>query len=379
MTRVRPALLDVAIALVLTVAGQINLWVGFDGYYPGGPRALNVVLTLVATGAVAWRRRFPLEVLGVEFLVFPVARALGAGMTFWGDFVPFFLATGTVAAEVGDRRRALALALPALGFLLALGRPGTRTLNDVAFYALVLAVSFGLGDALRRIRERALVLARRAVELEHAQDAVLAAERARIARELHDVVAHNLSVAIVQTAGAERVLGDERPEVRRALRRAQDAGREALGEMQLMLGLLRGGADGDERAPRPSLERLGALADQVRGAGVPVELHVEGDPAAVPAAIDLAAYRIVQEALTNVLKHAAGAPTRVSVRCGPEALELSVVDAGGRTRRVNGHPPGGGHGLVGMRERAQLHGGRLEARPRPEGGFAVSATLPLAR
>src|SRR4051794_3280339 len=229
----RPPLVDIVIAAALTLAGQLNLWLGFDGYYPGGPRALNVLLTLVATGALAWRRRSPLAVFAIEFATFPLARTLGAGMTFWGSFVPFFVATGTVAAEESRRRRYLALVLPVVGLFMQMGRPGARGLNDVAFFSLVLAVAFGFGDALRRFRERALVLARRTVELEVEKRTVVESERARIARELHDVISHNLSVAILQTAGAERLIADSNPDAAEALRRAQEAGREALGEMQL--------------------------------------------------------------------------------------------------------------------------------------------------
>src|SRR3954454_20287451 len=181
----RPPLVDIVIALALTVAGQLNLWLGFDGYYPGGPRALNVVLTLVGTLALAFRRQAPLAVFGIEFALFPVARTLGAGMTFWGSFVPFFVAIGTVASAESGRRRYLALVLPMVGLFMQMGRPGAHSLNDVAFFSLVLAVAFGLGDALRRFRERALTLARRTIELELEQQTVVANERVRIARELH--------------------------------------------------------------------------------------------------------------------------------------------------------------------------------------------------
>src|SRR3954452_20662969 len=359
----RPPLVDIVIAAALTLAGQLNLWLGFDGYYPGGPRALNVLLTLVATGALAWRRRAPLAVFAIEFATFPRARTLGAGMTFWGSFVPFFVATGTVAAEESSRRRYIALVLPLVGLFMQMGRPGAHSLNDVAFFSLVLAVAFGLGDALRRFRERALVLARRTVELEIEKRTVVESERARIARELHDVISHNLSVAVLQTAGAERLIADSNPDAAEALRRAQEAGREALGEMQLMLGVLRSDSPTEARALQPSLAHLDALVVQVREAGLPVDLRLNGDIAAIPPAADLNGYRIVQEALTNVLKHAPGAQTSIEITCTPQALELAVDDAGSAAKRHNG--TSAGHGLVGMRERVQMHGGQFEAKPSP--------------
>jgi signal transduction histidine kinase len=371
----RPPLADIAIAVALTIAGQLNLWLRFDGYYPGGPRALNVVLTLIATGALAFRRQWPMAVFGIEFVTFPLARTLGAGMTFWGSFVPFFVATGTVASEESRRRRYLALVLPFVGLFMQMGRPGAHSLNDVAFFSLVLAVAFGLGDAIRRFRERALTLARRTVELELEKHTVVTTERTRIARELHDVISHNLSVAVLQTAGAERLIAETNPQAAEALRRAQEAGREALAEMQLMLGVLRSDAPADERAPQPSLAHLDALVAQVREAGLPVELSLSGEMATLPAAADLNAYRIVQEALTNVLKHAPGAQTSVEITCAPAAVEIAVTDFGGSAPASNGHS--GGHGLVGMRERVQMHGGVFEAGARRGGGFAVRATLPL--
>jgi signal transduction histidine kinase len=370
--------MDALIAATLAVAGQLNLWLGFDGYYGGGPRALNVVLTAVVTVSLSWRRGAPLAVLGVIFVAFPFARALGAGMTFWGDFVPFFVAAGTVAAEEQGRRRFAGLVLPAVGFLIQLDRPGARSWNDAAFFALVLTVSYGLGDALRRFRNRALVLARRTVELELAHETAVARERARIARELHDVISHNVTVVVIQAAGAERLLGRDRGEVGEVLRRVQEAGREALAEMQLLLGVLRGGADEEDelRAPRPSLARLDALVAQVREAGVPVEFDLDGDPRGLPAAVDLSAYRIVQEALTNVLRHAPGAPTTLSVRLSPAAVELAVRNDAVNAQ-ANRHTSGSGQGLLGMRERVQLLGGRFQASSTTDGGFAIRASLPV--
>ncbi len=212
-------------------------------------------------------------------------------------------------------------------------------------------------------------------ELEREQRAAEAAkeERARIARELHDVIAHSVSVMVVQAAAAEEVLRKSPERALEPIRAVQDTGRQALAEMARLLGMLR--RDGAELglAPQPGLDDLAALVEQTRIAGLPVELRVEGVARPVPLGADLSAYRIVQEALTNARKHAGEARATVTVRYQTEALEIEVVDDG----HAAGNGDGGGHGLVGMRERVALFGGELKAGPQPGGGFCVSAHLPL--
>jgi signal transduction histidine kinase len=206
-----------------------------------------------------------------------------------------------------------------------------------------------------------------------ARDAV-AAERAAIARELHDVVAHHMSVMVVQ-AGAARAVGDFDPAAASdALRQIESSGRTGLAEMRRLLGILKAEDDGDGRTPQPGLADLGELLDAMRATGLAVEAVVEGSSRSLPPGVDLSAYRIVQEALTNALRHAGGASARVLVRYEPNALELEIADDG------PGPPDGAptrGHGLIGMRERAQLFGGAFEAGPRPGGGFLVRARLPF--
>ena len=209
----------------------------------------------------------------------------------------------------------------------------------------------------------------------------VAEERARIARELHDVVGHGLNLIVVQAGGAQRVF-DSRPEVvRESLGSIEATGRQALTDMERMLGMLRETAGGEAGlSPQPGLSQVGALADQVAQAGLAVEVQVEGTPVALPPSIDLTAYRIIQEALTNTLKHAGRtAKATISIRHGPRDLELEIIDDGrGVTSDAGGPASGGGRGLIGMRERVALFGGELSAGQRPEGGFRVRARLPLA-
>lgn len=242
-------------------------------------------------------------------------------------------------------------------------------------------LSWVIGYVVYNHRRRTAELVERAERLEREQAtearAAVAEERARIAREMHDVVAHSLSVMVVQAEAAEAMLEVDPQRAHRPLAAVQDTGRAALADLRRMLGALRqADADGPDMAPQPGLAGLEALADHVRDAGLPVDLRVEGDPRPLPPGIDLSAYRIVQEGLTNVLKHAGPARAEVVVSYGPDEIALRVTDDG-----VG--PPGdgrnGGHGLVGMRERVAVYGGELTAgpRPAPARGFALSARLPL--
>jgi signal transduction histidine kinase len=215
-----------------------------------------------------------------------------------------------------------------------------------------------------------------ALERDHEQRARAAVvdERARIARDLHDAVAHSMSVIAVQ-AGAERLaLPEEAASTRDVLLSIEETTRQALVEMRRLVEMLREDDEELALAPQPSLAHLELLANQVREAGLPVELEIEGEPRALPPGIDLSAYRIVQEALTNALKHAGPACARVTVRYAPTQIELEVSDDGAGSATRAG---GGGHGLVGMRERVAVFGGELEASPRVGGGFCLRATLPL--
>jgi signal transduction histidine kinase len=247
-------------------------------------------------------------------------------------------------------------------------------------WALMLVVglaSWLAGDAVRVRQAQADANLERALRVERerelATEIALAKERARIARELHDVVAHSVSVMVVQAQAGPRLLAE--PErVRDAFRSIETTGREALVELRRLLGVLRGGEQHAATAPQPGLSSLEALLEQIRQTGLRVDLRIEGEPAQLPAGVDLSAYRIVQEALTNTLKHAGHADAEVIVRYETAAVELEILDNGvGPHTRVNGS----GHGLVGMRERVALYGGLLETGSRNGHGFAVRARLPL--
>ena len=219
-------------------------------------------------------------------------------------------------------------------------------------------------------RERRARLAERERDLA-AREAVLE-ERARIARELHDAIAHNVSMMVVQ-AGAERRTLADASQTREVLETVEHIGRAALTEMRRLVGMLRSD-DAEPLAPQPGLRDLSTLVTQVREAGLPVDLEIDGDPRELPVGLELSAYRIVQEALTNALKHAGDAHATVHVRYGPDSLELEIVDDGAG---VQVPVASGGHGLVGMRERVAVFGGVLEANRRLEGGYRLRATLPL--
>jgi signal transduction histidine kinase len=237
--------------------------------------------------------------------------------------------------------------------------------------SLLQILAFWLAGVLVRARRHAASLAARSAALQRRAEQATAAERARIARELHDIVAHHLSVIVLQAAGA-RASGKP---AGATLEKIENSARQALSETRHMLGVLRDTDEETGLAPQPGIGELDALAASVRAAGLPVNLVVHGDPAGLPAAADVSVYRIVQEALTNVLKHAGPARADVAIGCAQEAITIEITDNG--TGQPRNGIPSSGHGLAGMRERAAVFGGDLRAGPRPGGGFAVRARLPL--
>jgi signal transduction histidine kinase len=220
-------------------------------------------------------------------------------------------------------------------------------------------------------RERRAELAERERDLV-AREAVVE-ERARIARELHDAIAHNVSMMVVQAGAERRVIDETNGSTREVLETIEHIGRGALTEMRRLVGMLRSDT-ADPLEPQPGLGDLPTLVARVSDAGLPVELHLEGERRQLPVGIELSAYRIVQEALTNALKHAGDATANVHVRYGRDSLELEISDGGGKARES---VVSGGHGLAGMRERVALYGGVLQAEPRPSGGFMVRVLLPI--
>jgi signal transduction histidine kinase len=242
-------------------------------------------------------------------------------------------------------------------------------------FAIVWLFAFGLGRKLEQARvaeERAARIERQRAEEARA---AVAEERARIARELHDVVGHSVSVMTVQASGVRRLLKPEQEREREALLVVEQAGREALAEMRRLVGVLRRPEEAPALAPQPSLQHLDRLVEQAREAGLPVDVQIEGEATELPAGLDLTAYRLVQEALTNAIKHAQATRADVIVRYGDGVVELAVTDDGHGSS--DGSADSGGHGLVGMRERVAVYGGELEAGPKPGGGFALRARLPL--
>jgi signal transduction histidine kinase len=350
-------------------------------------------LTLVLTAAASWlplflMARWPLVVLVATVVTQSVHMALVPLLPaeeFNAIPVAVMVAAYSVGARRGWRIAWVAGGLAAVA-ILAVGqvaRPPSQLAANMFAFDLVLAGT-GAGVLVHSRRHRLLTLERRALVAEQTREEEarrqVAAERLRMAREVHDVVAHNLTLVNAQSSVAEYLLRSDPEAAARALNDITQHSREALDELRATVGLLRQPddepRDGDDALrPVPGLGDLDGLLAVHRASGAAVTLTTEGEAHALPTVSDLAAYRIVQEALTNARKHAPDAPVRVTLRWSGTALELQIDNEGARGARVPG--PGTGHGLIGMRERAHATGGTLEAGPRPGGGFTVAATLPL--
>jgi signal transduction histidine kinase len=370
-------------ALVLTMLG-----IGLTGAVlgrghevgPEGPLWFDELAMLAIVLPLLARRRFPFGAA--------VAVGVAAGATSFVDHtvVPFDGVTFIVGCAalflVGllrDRLQAVA------GFAVAVGVLAVVVHNDprsgvgnfvvaTIIFTIVWTIAFGVGRKsveADEARERAATAER---EREERARSAVEEERARIARELHDVVGHSVSVMTVQASGVRRLLHPDQEREREALLIVERTGREALAEMRRMVGVLRRPEEAPALAPQPSLEHLDRLVEQAREAGLPVDLRVEGDAVELPAGVDLTAYRLVQEGLTNALKHARATRAEVLVNYGDGQIELIVSDDG----KGVGNGDGGGHGLVGMRERVSVYGGQLDAGPQPGGGYRLRAKLPLA-
>jgi signal transduction histidine kinase len=377
-----PLIVDSAIALGLAAVSLLAVAGGADDV--GGRSPLDIALLLLESLPLIARRRFPVAVFAITFgatfthlLLAPAGGSISEGL---GSLVALYS-----VAERCERRISVPLALLMAGLFGAIivERGGLPSgLPSLIQTELMIGLAWALGDLARTrtlfasvIEDRARLL--EAEREERARSAVVA-ERERIARELHDIVTHHVSVIVIQAGAALRAL-DRRPEeARTAIGAIDRTGREALTDMRRMLGILGETPDapGDALTPMPGLERLGELVEQVRAAGLTVELSVEGERRPLDAGVELSAYRIVQEALTNVLKHARGARARVELRYEPRAIEIAVTDQGGSGRHDLGDPAHEGRGLIGMHQRAALYGGTLEAGPTAS-GFRVAARLPL--
>ena len=375
--RERPFAVDVALAGAVFASTVL-----FPVLSLGTASAATLVVGTALTAPLAWRRLAPVPAAAVV-----VAAGL-LELVVAEDFLPAnvsaLLMIYALAAYAPRWAAQAGLATGLLGAALAAVRffgydLATSVVPTAAAIGVSVVAAWSLGNLRRARLQQLLSLEERArlLEVEREQEMRLAAstERARIARELHDVVAHSLSVVIAQADGGRYAGATDPAAAVGALEAIGATGRQALTDMRSLLGVLREGA-GEEYAPQPDVAAIPALVDDVRSSGLDVDLIVEGEPHPLPAGPQLAAYRIVQESLTNVLKHA-GPASRAWVRLQwrPDALELSVLDDG-RGAAAMATADGNGQGVRGMRERASLHGGRLEAGPRPGGGFGVHAALP---
>jgi len=373
-------LVDGALAGVVGALGLAEIWVPFPSVLGEGSRVLSSAVVVVLAGLLAFRRRWPLPVSVGVLAVWPVVFAISPVLVLlFGQFVPMTVAVFSVARYAGDRQRWYGAAAAAAALLFmdlrveVLQDPG-----EIAFHWGIFLIAFTFGSGLRRSEERARESMRRAVEAELSKAAsavaAVAEERARITRELHDVVAHALSVMVVQAGAAEQMVDDDPAYVRAALDRIRNTGTSTLAEMRRLVTMLREDDAPGALAPQPSIANVETLIDDARRSGLEVTFGIDGEPRALPAGLDLAAYRIVQEALTNVRRHASASRASVLLSYRSDSIEIEVTDDGrGESAAESGSV---GHGLIGMRERAGLYGGTVLAAPRTEGGFMVRATLP---
>ncbi len=375
----RTYVVDLLIALLL-IAAMLEVLVGRDS--PDAPRTtLWFVLPAIAILVlpIIARRWFPFA---------PAAHwLLAAGISFvdW-RLIPFAISifvVGLVAAFLlGNLRDPLQAGI---GLALVIGGPATvvykipgHTAAMLIFIPLEFAISWVAGFALRERAEQAEAADVRASLAERERDAAariaVAEERVRIARELHDIVAHAVSVMVLQVGAVRHKLPDALAEDSDALRGVEQAGRTALAEMRGLLAAMRRDGEEAELTPQPGLDGLDSLLEEIERAGLPVQLHVDGEPVALPRGIDLSAYRIVQEGLTNALKHARASNAEVTVRYRPDELQIEISDNGEGSSTSNGL----GHGLVGVRERVKIYGGQMSAGSANGSGFILSTRLPLS-
>jgi signal transduction histidine kinase len=383
----RPLAVDLLLALFLTglaFAGLMHAWPLVDVTGAGrtrgeSPDALAVVLVAVGSLCLSWRRRAPLAVLAVSGVAFLIYQALG----YLPTTLPLapLIALYTVAVTSNSLVAASATAGLLIGTVAADGFYHgwvSRDHDDVLFtYFLSAGAACALGYAVQLNRTRTSLLEEQAGRLayEHAahEQQAVEQEQSRIALELHDIVSHHVSVITALASGALRIFDVEPHQVRLALGSIEGAGREALNEMRRLLGVLQARADEGVPPPQPGLDQLPCLVAQTEQAGLHVKLCIEGEPRSLPSGIELSAYRIVQEALTNTLKHAGPSQASVVVSYQTGLLELQICDNG----QGFGDDPIPGHGLIGMQQRAALLGGRLAVGPGPTGGVQVKASLPV--
>jgi len=365
-------------AIAAAVAGaQVAAWVAASAHHgQHRPVLAGNLLLVVGAAALLFRRRYPVPVLAVALAVALAGAAAGSAP--WGVPIAWFVLVAAFVNAVLFRKRVAAIAALVAGYLFSVWPPwliGTRGHTSAAFALGLLAGLITLlsaAELIRARRQRAVAVAQRQEEAARRR---AMQERLAIARDLHDVVAHNISVINVQANTALHLMDRQPERARAALTAIHEVSRQALGELRSVLGVLR--ADGTDLplVPSPGLNRLGELAAHARAAGITVRLEQDGTSRPVPAGVETAAYRIVQEALTNTVRHSGGSTATVYLRYDADALTIAVEDDG---RAV--HPPREvsreGNGVAGMAERARALGGTLDAGPGPGGGFRVLARLP---
>jgi signal transduction histidine kinase len=378
LRRIDPRIFDWLLALAFIVSAIVSAYTADDLV---GPAWLTALVASSAGVAAFIRRSRPLAAIVIWAAGIVI---LGLWLTppekIGGLFFGLLLFTYMVGAHVPGRRTLLAPPVVACAVLaVALSSPGPFVPGDLIFPTFFGVIFWLAGRVVRSRTELTVELHEAAlVAHEHREAAAaraVADERRRIAREMHDVVAHSVSTMVIQAGGARRILARDPGRAIEAAVLIERTGREALQEMRHLLGVLHAGEDLAELAPQPTLDGLDALVERAAAAGLPVRLQIEGERRELPSGLDLAAYRVVQEALTNALKHGGGSAD-VLVRFGDDELRLEIADAGGGASRAP-EVEGGGHGLLGMRERVRVFGGELHAGPRPGGGFLVAARLPL--
>jgi signal transduction histidine kinase len=337
------------------------------------PAVAAVVLVLLA------RRRIPFGAPACFWLLnAALSFADGRLVVFTVSVQVVGMASAFLLGNLRDEGQArVGLAIVVGSALIIVYNDPTHTAGEYIFIPVLFAILWLAGSALRERAEAAEAAGERAEQAEREREVAtriaIAEERARIARELHDVIAHAVSVMVLHVGAVRHKLPAERADDKAALMGVEQAGRTALSEMRHLLGALRHEDDDVDLAPQPGLDGLGELVEEVRGAGLDVRLHVDGEPVALPRALDLSAYRIVQEGLTNALKHARANHADVAVRYEPEALRIEVSDDGDGTTTSDGL----GHGLIGIRERVKIYGGDMTAGAATAGGFVLRTRLPL--
>jgi signal transduction histidine kinase len=371
-----PTLVDSWCAAALLV---VSVSVLAEDGVPDGRRWAAVVIVVLMTAPLALRRRAPMAVFvviaGAAFVQWALRAPLGPAD------LALVVVLYTLAAHGGRRDALAATAVVLVGIAMGATRYHFGSIpGSLLGPAAIALAALALGDDLRNRRAYLAELEQHARRLEREREAetraAVAAERSAVARELHDIVAHNLSVMVIQAEAATYAMDDDREEAERAMRAVTDTGRQALDEMRRLLDVLRPGEDERDRRPQPGLGEIADLVEGVRQAGVEVALSVEGEPRAVAPGVQLALYRIVQEALTNTLKHAGrGASGAVELRFDPASVSARVRDDG-RSDGPTAPDERPGQGLVGMRERVAMYHGTLVSGPRPEGGFEVEASFP---